>query len=355
MNKIEAQDNGFSGIKNNISKRLSAGILATGLAVTGVGFGGEVEASAETKSSNSSIATLGEMPSQNEGIIEEILNPTPDYTIKQQETDVYKEILKVKECQEIYLDFCADFLYSRNKSDGFKMPGYFDLWQKTILGDYVTDEQIYEFGRTGKGLDVIYFKDKNGKKTKEPAIAYVATPDVKKFKISDIEKGIAFWEKVAPGFLRTMVNNDVRVFFQGQASSNEKIKIFNYEYGIIYDNYSSTDANLFSFLLRRGFALEPFGVRGDALGIFNKNEVAVIKSWLARDCSNYIFEKTKNKDVKNQINEYDADLIRYMSDGGFTYEYMSPIIERIKKEGLMIPFGAETWEEIDSVASPNTN
>ncbi len=355
MNKIEGQNNGFNNIKNNISKKIGAGILATGLAVTGVGFGGEIEARAETKSSGLEKIIPGELPSLNEGVIEGVLSPTPDYVKKQQETDAFKEVLKEKECQEINLDFCADLLYSRNKSDGFKSPGVYDLWQKTILGDYITDEQIYEFGRTGKGLDVVYFKDKKGKKTKEPAIAYVATPDVKKFKVSDVEKGVDFWEKLAPGFLRAMVANDVRVLFQGQASSNRKIKGFKYEYGIIYYNYSNNDSSNFSYFLRKGFALEMFGVRGNALGNFNKNEVAVIKSWLANDCGNFIYKKTGSKDVAKQITEFKADLDRYMTSDGLTLDYMLPIIKRIKDENLMTPFGAETWEEIDSVASPNTN
>lgn len=352
MNKIEGQNNGFSGIKNNISKRFGAGVLATGLAVTGVGFGGQVESRAETKSLDSAVVTTGEMPSQNEGIIEKISSPTPEYAIKQQEIAQFKEVLKEKNCQEINLDFCAGVLYSIEKSDGFKSPGTYDLWQKTILGDYITPEQVYEFGETGKGLDVVYFKDKKGKKTKEPAIAYVATPDVKKFKVSDVEKGIDFWEKVAPGFLRAMVANDVRVLFQGQASSNKNVGGFKYEYGIIYFNSSDTDSMLFSFYLRKGLAIEQYGVKGDALGEFSKDEVAVIKSWLALDCVKYIAKKTKNEDVIKKSRSFQVEVDDYISSGNFTYEDITPLIEKIKNEGLMTPFGAETWEEIDSVANP---
>jgi len=331
------------------SFRRSMTVLLAILALSGVLIGEVKAKSSQVSTDKTAAETAGVMSGINEEVVEDISGPTPEYAKKQQETAAYKEVLKEKGCQEINIDFCAGFLYSRNKSDGFKYPGTYDLWQKTILGDYVTDEQIYEFGRTNKGLDVVYFKDEKGKKTKEPAIVYVVTPDVRKFRISDIEKGIAFWEKVAPGFLRAMVANDVRVLFQGQASSNNKIKAFHFEYGIIYYNYSSSDTALFSFFLRKGLVAEMFGMKADALGIYSKDEIGVIKSWLARDCAYNILIKTGNKDVKNQLREFQGDLDRYMSSGNFTYEYMAQIIETIKKEGLMTPFGAKTWEEIDSI------
>jgi len=293
--------------------------------------------------------TATPMPALSESEMEKkIVLALENYAIKQQEIAEYKEILKEKGCQEINLEICAAGLYARNKSDGFKDPQAFDQWQKTILGDYVTDEQIYEFGRTGKGLDVVYFRDKNGKKTKEPAIFYVATPDVKKFKISDIEKAIDFWEKPAPGFLRAAVANGVRFLFQGQASSNKDIVVFKFKWGIVYYNYCENDLSHFILGLKKGLAVEMFGEKADALGIYSKDEVGVIKSWLARDCCIYIGKKTGHKNIADRAGAFQKALDRYMSGGNLTYEYMDPIIKTIKKEGLITPFGAETWEEIDS-------
>ncbi len=329
-------------------KRATAALLLIA-ALIGPMIGKVKAESSKVSTDKTEAETAGVMSGINEEVVEDISSPTPDYAIKLQEIAKYKELLIEKGCQEINLEICAAGLYARNKSDGFKDPRVFDQWKKTILGDYITDEQIYEFGRTGKGLDVIYFRDKNGKKTKEPAIFYVTTPDVKKFKISDIEKAIAFWEKVAPGFLRAIVANDTRFLFQGQASSNKKIKVFKYEWGIIYFNFSDNDSEKFDFGLRRGLPLESFGLRAEALGIFSKNEVGVIKSWLTRDCCVYIAKKTGNKNVLDRVKSYQSDLDDYMASGNFIYEYMSPIIERIKKEGLVTPFGAETWEEIDSI------
>lgn len=280
----------------------------------------------------------------------DILYPTYEYATKRNKIIKYKEELGGEGCQEINLDFCAGLLYAIDKAKVLNHPK-FDLKEKTLFRDYITKEQVYEFGRTGEGLDVVYFKDEEGKSTKEPAICYVASPEVKKFKISDIEKAIDYWEKPAPGFLRAMVSNDVRVFFHGKASKNDNTQIFTYMAGIIYYNYQKKDVNDFLVgLKKRGLPLEMFGVKGEALkGEFGVGEVAVIKSLLARDCANYIAKKTGRKEFSDRVKSYQADLDRYLSETGLTLENISKLVDRIKKEELMTPFGAETWEEIDSV------
>jgi len=245
-------------------------------------------------------------------------------------------------------------LYAIDKSDGFKDPQVFDRWQESILGDYITAEQVYEYGRTSKGLDVVYFKDEKGKKTKEPAICYVANPKNMKFKISDIEKGIDIMERPAPGFLRAMVANDVRVLFQSQASSNKKIVVSKYDDGIIYHNYSKSDSRDFATGFVRAATQEMFGVRGDALGgEFDKYAVGVIKVSLALDCCNYIFTKTGDKNIGYLLEDFklilDAYKKAYWTDRGKSEAELVLLIKKLKDNNLMTPFGAETWEEIDTV------
>lgn len=271
-----------------------------------------------------------------------------NYDKKIYKLDQIKEELKKNGCQDINLDFCAGLVYATDNVYGFNDPDY-DLKEKGVLKNYLTREQIFKFGKTGEGLDVIYFKDEKGKKTNEPAICYVVNPELKKYKkIDGLQKTIDKWEKVAPGFLRAMVANDVRVFFHSQSSSDNGVSNFKYSYGVLYYNFSRNDDNYSSFMFK-GMAVDQFGVRGDALGgKIEKEKVAAIKQWLARDCYQYI-GKVKNKDFTRRSEGLQLLLEHYMTKYKLDYDYISSIVDIIKEENLMTPFGADTWQEIDSI------
>ena len=83
----------------------------------------------------------------------------------------------------------------------------FDLMDRTVLANYLSEEEIYNFGRTGEGLQVIYFKDENGNNTNIPAIL-LCGEEVRQKNISldQLQGCIDFWiDKGATNFLEAMV------------------------------------------------------------------------------------------------------------------------------------------------------
>lgn len=318
-------------------RRAMAALLAVS-AVTGP-MVGEVRAeSGQTPSDKTTIETAGVMPS-----IE--LAPTVEYGVKMGKIIKYKEELLRNECRLENLDFCAGVLHAIDESYKIREKA-FDYPERTVLKNYLSREMVVEFGKTGKGLDVIYFKDEKGKNTNIPAICYVVGSEIKKTKIGVIDEVITKSWKDAPNFLDALVANDVRVLFQNQAA-DKNIEVFKFEKGIIYFNSGS---NIDKKFLMKGLAVEMFGVRGDELSSpFRQGEVAVIKSILMHDCCNYLANKTDKKIFYDMVIRFQMDRDMYMKMWGFTNSYIDGLVKKIKTEGLMTPFGAETWEEIDSV------
>ena len=316
---------------------------ATALALVGTALSGPMvgEVRAEADSTTKSVTIYTES-----GVIPSVEKaPTVEYGIKMDKIAKYKEELLVNECRPENLNFCAGVLYSVDESTEIQEKA-FEHPERTILKNYLTREMVIEFGKTGKGLDVIYFKDEKGKKTNIPAICYVAGSEIKKTKIEVIDDVITKSWKDAPNFLEALVANDVRVLFQNQAS-DKKLEVFKYETGIIYFNSSKNNDKSF---LTQGLAAEMFGVRGDALsGPFRQLEVGIIKSRLAKECCLYLANKTGKDMYTTLVKRFQSDEDRYTKIFGFSTSYINGLVKKIETEGLMTPFGAETWEEIDSV------
>jgi hypothetical protein len=144
---------------------------------------------------------------------------TPAYAERVVKLSEYKDMLLNNECLPENLDFCARLLYAINESNGFHDTRVFNYPERTVLRNYLKEDEIIEFGRTGKGLDVIYFKDENGKKTDIPALLYLGVSDYN-VGLKQVQKAIDNWEKDAPNFLRALYDNDVCVFFQNKAGGN---------------------------------------------------------------------------------------------------------------------------------------
>jgi len=307
--------------------------------------------SAETKN-EAEVATPAPNP--------EPVLPTPEapltehYAERQKRVDEYKNLLRANECQEINLEACANWIYAVKNCDYFSDPT-FVYPEKTKLSNYVTVDQVVEFGQTGKvdkkwNWKVIYHKDENGKKTKEPGLMYAFNPENKVFSEDNVQAPIDSWEKVAPGFFRVMNDNDEWVLLHSDACDpSNKIQVFKYGKSIIYCNYSSKDSGDFeNFWYKMGVGKEQFGVRGDALGIFTEAEVGLMKARLAVDCCKYIFEKTGNKFIAGRIKSFQMEVDTYTA--GMTevpIKRILDLISEIKSKNLMTPYGAATWAEID--------
>lgn len=360
MNEIEGQSSGFKDTKNNSSKRVGAVFLAAGLVIAGVGVGVEAE---------SEIRIDGDMPSQKPDFLPggnggggseagEVLSsrveaPTQAYAERLQKIKKIKEELVSKECKTENLDFCARVLYAVDESPGLYNSAAFPYQEKTILKNYLDRNKVIEFGKTGKGLDVIYFKDEKGKKTNIPALGYVGASDWN-VGIKQVQTAIDQWEKDAPGFLQYTYDNDVCLFFQNKASDNPGANAA-YTKGILFFNCGLIDkkksgSSDFVKTIRIHFGVEPFGDRLDELGEkYLSATGAVIKQALAVDCNEYLFEKTGNSFFSDRVKSYQKGYENYLGLSHGDPQKIETLISELKDNKWITPYGAKTWEVIDSV------
>jgi hypothetical protein len=241
------------------------------------------------------------------------------------------------------------------------------------LGNFISIEEIKLFYETGnldmvdeycekklgrkRNWEPIYFKDENGKNTSKLAMIYVYNPEINYFEIKDVEESIGLWINMgANNYLETQVANGVRVILQSQASSNEDIGGFKYGWGIFYCNDSGGNLGGFQSGIFMGSGVEQYGVRGEILQGEQKSElVGLFKARAARDCCKYLLVITGNKKFNNLIRSYQAEIDsytqKYWINEGKSPDELELLYAEARK--LFIPFGAESWEEIDAVLGNN--
>ena len=180
---------------------------------------------------------------------------TEHYAERHEKIEQYRKELIDKGCQEINLEACSNWLYAIDNCGYFADPSFI-YPEKTKLSNYVSRDEVIEFGKTGKvdkkwNWKVVYHKDENGKLTNEPGLMYAFNPENKVFDIKYVQSPIDSWEKIAPGFFRTLNDNNTWVLFRNDATdlSNSKFEICKYGRSIIYDNSSSRDAGDFKNFL----------------------------------------------------------------------------------------------------------
>lgn len=286
--------------------------------------------------------------------LESLEYSTEHYAERQRKINEYKEKLRADGCQEINLEAVAEVCYATEQSKGFS-DKKFVYQEKTILKNYVTMEQWFEFGRTGEvpegaNFQVIYFKDENGKPTKEPAIFYVANPENKVFDINVVQNSIDWWEERCTGYLETLVSNGFRVILHSQAGKNEKVQKKKYGEGIYYVNYSGKSASSFEADLNTSSLEESFGMRCKALGLTN-NEQALIKPVLALLCFQYaLVDNSKDEGLIAFIDGNQDQIVLYndMYGEGRSPEQIKALIEKAKKV-IVPPFRAKSWKHISDV------
>jgi hypothetical protein len=413
--KVEESDNDDVIVKKNnqedkgsIGIKIAAGLAAGILGATGVGIAAPPHASAEENrvgiNPNNAVYEKGKMTSQNAtgeylaglGLKAEILTPgsiesvvekdptivalesigwsTEGYINRLEKIAVNKEKLLTFGENEDRLDACAEIMYSIETCDGFKDPRVYNRWQESILGNFISVEEVELFYETGdldlvdeyckkelernRNWDPIYFKDEKGKDTSKLAMIYVYNPEIKHFDVDDIEYCIDWWvKKGAKDFLETLVNNNARVVLQSQASSNEKIGGFKYGYNIIYCNYSRDNLSGFKSSFISALGEEQNGVRGEALEGEQKSDiVALLKARVARDCCEYLLVKTGDDKFAILVEGYQLEVDDYTQDKwiskGKSVEELEAEYAKVKSVGLITPFVA-TWPEIDAALVGN--
>ena len=328
-------------LKDKLKRTVALGL--TGLALSGP-MTGEVRAEQNPVNPPTTTTEKGEMPSQTEA-------PTLAYAERLKKIEAYKEELTGHECKPENLDFCARVLYAVDESPGLYNGRVWPDQEKTILKNYLDRNKVINFGKTGKGLEVVYFKDNKGKKTNRPALLYVPASDWN-VGLKQVQTAIDDWEKVAPGFLEAMYTNDVCVFFQNKASDQAgdnagytKGIIF-YNCGLIDKKNRSVDGILKTIRIHLG--VEMFGARLDELGEpYLGGTGAVIKQALAVDCNEYLATKTGDKFFYDRVKGYGMGYGNYLGLSGSDPDKIDELITELKANNWITPYGAETWAEID--------
>lgn len=232
MNNTENPKFRLSDINLIPSKRVSAGILAAGLAITGVGVGGENEVRAETKNAVSEIVIAGEMPSQQlqietletektiitpkqvkeaimnlstNSVSPEYLGAAKDIFEKWEESTFgpYEERLrKMEGVKEERVPFCARVWYCRNEAKS-----HADELVK--FQDYLGETDIIAYAKGEKNANVICDKEGN------PRVwMVVADKKFEKKAIKSFNEAIKWYkENKMPDMLESASENGSCVFF----------------------------------------------------------------------------------------------------------------------------------------------
>ncbi len=266
--------------------------------------------------------------------------------------EAYKEELNSNECKPENLDFCARVLYAVDESQGFTGGIYGSVdTEKTILKNYLSRDEVIDFGKTGKGLEVIYFKDDKGKKTNIPGLLYVPASDWN-VGLKQVQTAIDNWEKDTSGFLQAMYDNDVCVFFQSKVTDTAGAYA-QYGKGIIFFNCGAIDkkergSSDYTKTIAIHFGVEMFGNRLDELGEpYLGGTGAVIKQALAVDCNEYLAVKTGDKFFSDRVKGYGMGYSNYLGLSGSDPKKIDELIIELKANNWITPYGAGAWAEID--------
>jgi hypothetical protein len=351
-----------SNITPNRRAQLVLLSIITGLSIGAMSSLIPIKEASAAKPSIKIVEKVSPTPSGNEGVVD--ADPTiaalesmgyssEYYRNRQNKIEANREYLLSIEEHEDRLDFCAEGLFIVGNASAFD-DEKFIYPQKTNLRNYITEESIIEFyktGKTGENWDVIYFKDEKGNKTEVPAIAYVYDLENGGFKISKVEEVIDLWEtnRGAVNFLEACVGNGVRFIFHNQASGDNTVQKQKYHDGILYENGSGSDLINFQTTLFNGSSVDMFGSRGESLwGLsVNKKEIAVIKQVLAYENALYLYKKTGNEKMSSSADKDLWGIGFYLSVTGLDKLYIYGLVTEIKANNLMMPWAAETWQEID--------
>lgn len=282
---------------------------------------------------------------------------TSDYKERQDGIAECKQEMFENGCLPQFLDFYSELLYSRRIDPGF-VDSMYDWPERTILGNYISDEDIFESGRTGKPvgkLQLVYFKDENNNITNEPALACVFDSDYN-IGLETFQEAVYRLEEDCPGFLRSLRKNNVVAFLQTNAH-NGKDGGARFGKGVIYVGYSKLDKKddtkeeiikqLMTYLPVEGFGCRAFVLVGDDCQYAAAS--GEIKEYLDTKWNKYMYKKTKDKYYKTKAKEAEGWYKNYVKQSIYTKEELADILKKVESESLVYPYGVDSWDEINKV------
>lgn len=280
---------------------------------------------------------------------------TDAYELVLEERSLNREFLKENECQPENLECCARTIYAiKNGKNGFKGSG-FDWPEKTVLSNYVTIDNIVEYGRTGKciladGVKLEGIRDNNGKLI----FFYIGESDFN-VGVDTIEKAILSWDPNRQDFLEYIEANDVCVFFQNKANKSTGT-VAKFGFGILYFNYGKADKKAggkketYSNSVQKILGAESIANR---LRMIEGNDLEyvsdspILKLELAIDFTEFLVKENGGKFYKNMLKQYKSILEDYKERYPAVGD-IKALVTEIKDKNLVTPFGT-SWEEIDKV------
>lgn len=254
-------------------------------------------------------------------------------------------------CQEKYLDFCSRVLYAIDMQSGFDYEKI-DR-EQTILSNYLSRRSVIYFGCTGTGINVINFRDAAGNDTGIPAICYVNTQQTDKG-MTALEAAIIQLERFSPNFLDALTENGVCVVLQN-FSKKETGFIARAADGVIYLPKEIDNNFVLAYPLARGMYENQYSLLFCNTPAFNPSVKQIMKLYLAGTCYRYLLYTNPPDIGELHINILETS-IEYLfpdalSGGRIIVDLLDSQLSSMKEHLEVIPFGASSWDEIDTVVN----
>ena len=214
------------------------------------------------------------------------------------------------------------------------------------VDDYITREQIVEYGRTGdfskvKDFSIISHKDGT------PAIALINCKDNV---VSSFKTAIKEMEVYDPNYLKVLTSNGMRAFMVNRFAENMgNVFTFNKSGLIVWNLDINKDFSVNN--LKRPLETESFGIKMYQLGGDYAKYVGFMKEQLSSDCWWYIFKRTG--DAVAESGSRSSYIITktlynpYYAPITFKDEKIQDLLKSVRDNNLATPFGG-TWAEISA-------
>ena len=250
-------------------------------------------------------------------------------------------------CKPELKSFCFDLLLACDNVAAFVGDGITD-YESTLITNHIKRSDIIKFGETGKGLKTVDFDNDF------PSFCLLNTSkDVE----SSVRQSVKDLQKDIPDFLEVCYENGMRIFVQNKVDPTGGTWSKYDEYGTFLYNCDRNDVKRKGKVgitknLKMSILTESFAIKARILGITQDAFEAVLKQRLASDNALALSKKTNNKDRKkfyqDMYSNENAGYELYLSMCGDT-EKAAAIIDEVKRNNLIRPFGFKTWQEVDAI------
>ena len=215
------------------------------------------------------------------------------------------------------------------------------------VDDYITREQIIEYGKTGtysniENFAIIMHKDGT------PAIAMINCKDNV---VSSFKTAIKEMEVYDPNYLKVLTSNGMRAFMVNRFNPNgSSTYTFNKSGLVVWNAEDKVLAkDNVAYALKMSIETESFGIKMYQLGGDYSKYVGFMKELLSSDCwwnlymknSQYYCEEASKSSYIQSIFYYND----FYAPTDMKSTFIQSLLTKIREQNLATPFGG-TWDEI---------